>query len=428
MSKRKEMRLKEVERRALEAYSRNNGMVQIAGKVRVRNLADLAVYYTPGVSYPPTLIRKNPALSYKYTGRCNRIAIITNGTRILGLGNIGPEAGLPVMEGKALLFKKFGNVDAFPLAINADSVDKIVAFAKAIEPSIGGINLEDISSPDGFYVFERLQKELGVFVFHDDRHGTAVAVDAALRNAMKLVDKDIREAKVVVNGVGSAGVGIGELILAAGCKNLLMCDSRGLLYKGRKENMNRMKQRLAEHTNPQEIKGQLSDAVRDADVLIGVSCANAFKESHIKAMANKPIVFALANPHPEIVRAHAIRAGAYIVATGESDVPNQVNNLLAFPGIFRGALDIQARKINSAMLLEASRVLSHGVLAKRRTRNHILPNFVDDNITQVIANMAAGVAKVAMKTGVARIRVNPDSIRKSTIEALKRYSKLEKLI
>ena len=425
-SKHRTEKLRDIERKALHAYGSNHGVLQMAGKVRIKDLRDLAVYYTPGVSYPPLQIRRNPALSYKYTGRANRIAIITNGSRILGLGNIGPEAGLPVMEGKALLFKKFGNVDAFPLAINANSVEKIVAFAKAVEPSVGGINLEDISSPDGFYAFERLQKELGIFVFHDDRQGTAVAADAALRNAMKLTNRDIKKAKIVVNGVGAAGVGIGELILAAGCENVIMCDSHGILYKGRKENMNDIKKRLSEHTNPNIVKGQLIDAVKNADVLIGASSANAFKERHIEMMADKPIVFALANPHPEIEHTHALKAGAYIVATGESDVPNQVNNVLAFPGIFRGALDVYARKINSAMLLEASRQLAHGVPSNRREREHIIPNFVDDDIPSITADIAAGVARVAMETGVARIKVDPDEVRKKTKESLENYSRLEK--
>ncbi|MFI5412477.1 MAG: NADP-dependent malic enzyme [Candidatus Micrarchaeales archaeon] len=417
---------KRIEKAALDAYSENKGVIQITGKVRIKSLMDLATYYTPGVSYPPLKIRANKLLSYKYTGRGNRIAIISNGSRILGLGNIGPEAGLPVMEGKSLLFKKFGNIDALPLAIHADSVEKIVAFAKAIQSSVGGINLEDISSPDCFHAFDRLQKELDIPVFHDDRQGTAVAADAALRNAMKIVDKDVRKAKIVINGLGAAGVGIGELLLAAGCKNLVMCDTRGILYRGRIDNMNEIKKRLAEHTNPQGIKGQLSDAVKHADVLIGASSANLFKPSHIKSMTEKPIVFALANPHPEIEHKAALDAGAYIVATGESDVPNQVNNLLAFPGIFRGALDVQARQINSAMLLEASRILAHGVPIHKRKREHIIPNFINEDINSIIANMAAGVAQAAMKTGVARVKVNPDEVRKNTIDALKRYSKLEK--
>ncbi len=417
-----------IEKRALGEYGSHHGVIQVTGKVRIKDLYDLATYYTPGVSYPPLMIRKNKALSFKYTGRCNRIAIVSNGTRILGLGNIGPEAGLPVMEGKALLFKKFGNVDALPLPINAASVDQIVAFAKAIEPAVGGINLEDISSPDCFYAFERLQKELSIFVYHDDRQGTAVAADAALRNAMKIVDKDIRHCKIVINGIGAAGVGVAEIILAAGCKDLIMCDSSGIVYRGRKYNMNQMKARLAQHTNPDNINGQLSDAVRDSDVLIGASSAGLFKPRYIKAMDKRPVVFALANPHPEIDYRSALDAGAYIVATGESDVPNQVNNMLAFPGIFRGALDVQARQINSAMLLEASRLLAHGVPVEKRKREHIIPNFVEDDIRSVMADMAAGVAEVAMKTGVSRVRADPSAVRKRAMDALGKYSKLEDFV
>ena len=417
----------EIEKKALKAYRDNKGVIQIDGKVRVRDLADLAIYYTPGVSYPPRKIRENPMLSYEYTGRGNRIAIITNGTRILGLGNIGPEAGLPVIEGKSLLFKKFGDVDAFPLPIKANSVERIVEFAKAIEPAVGGINLEDTQSPDCFYVFERLQNELNIPVFHDDRQGTGVVAYAALTNALKLVGKDIKRIKIVINGVGAAGVGIGELILAAGGKNLIMCDTRGILYKGRKENMNDIKVRLAEHTNHLQIKGQLEDAVKGADVLIGVSTKGVFKSQYIKAMAEKPIVFSLANPDPEIEYDDAKKAGAYIVATGKSDVPNQVNNVLAFPGIFRGALDVRARKINSAMLLAASKVLADSV-DHHVSKDHIVPNFVANDIAPITANVAAEVAIAAMKTGVARVKVNPEDIRKTTRKALERYSKLEDIL
>ena len=411
-------------RKALEAFRKHKGVVRIMGKVQIKTLEDLATYYTPGVSYPPLQIRKDKALSYEYTGKGNRIAILSDGTRILGLGNIGPDAGMPVMEGKSLLFKKFGDIDALPLAINAGNMDEMVAFAKAIEPVIGGINIEDVSSPNCFSLYDRLQSELEVPVFHDDRQGTGVVADAALRNAMKLVKKEVKNAKIVINGLGSAGVGTAEIILAAGCKNLLMCDTRGILYNGRKDNMNEIKQRLAEHTNPDGIKGQLYDAVKGADVLIGFSSPGAFKPNFIKAMADKPIVFALSNPVPEIEYQNAKEAGARIAATGDSDVPNQVNNMLAFPGIFRGVLDVQARKINSAMLLEASRALAHSV--KPRTPEHIIPNFVDDDIIPITADIAAAVAAAAIRTGVARKKVDPNKVRKDTKERLLRYSRIER--
>jgi malate dehydrogenase (oxaloacetate-decarboxylating) len=413
------------EKKALRAFRKHRGVVRMIGKVRIKTLEDLATYYTPGVSYPPLQIRNNKALAYEYTGKGNRIAILSDGTRILGLGNIGPDAGLPVMEGKSLLFKKFGDIDALPMAINAKNMDEMTTFAKAIEPIIGGINIEDVSSPNCFELYDRLQSELEIPVFHDDRQGTGVVADAALRNAMKLVDKDVRTAKIVINGLGSAGVGVAEIILAAGCKNLIMCDTRGILYKGRVDNMNGIKQRLAEHTNPRGFKGQLQDAVRDADVLIGLSSPGVFKPAHIRAMADKPIVFALCNPYPEMEYNAAKKAGAYIAATGDSDVPNQVNNMLAFPGIFRGILDVRARKINSAMLLEASRALAHSV--KPRTAEHIIPNFVDDDIIPITADIAAAVAGAAIKTGVARRKVDPNRVRKETRERLERYSRLEKL-
>ncbi len=424
--KRNAMKLggRSIEKAALSEFSKHKGVIQIVGKVRVKTLGDLATYYTPGVSYPPLRIREDKALTYEYTGKGNRIGILSDGSRILGLGNIGPDAGLPVMEGKSLLFKKFGDIDALPLPINAHGVDEMVSFAKAIEPVIGGINIEDVSSPNCFTLYDRLQKELGIPVFHDDRHGTGVVADAALRNAMKLVKKDVRKAKIVINGLGSAGIGVAEIILAAGSRNLVMCDTRGILYKGRRDNMNGLKQRIAEHTNHNGMKGQLQDAVKDADVLIGLSVPGAFKSSFIKAMADKPIVFALCNPYPEMRYDEARKAGAYIAATGESGVPNQVNNMLAFPGIFRGILDVRARKINPTMLLEASRALAHSV--KRRAREHIIPNFVDDDIISITADIAAAVAGAAIKTGVARRKMDPDRVRRDTKERLERYSRLEK--
>ena len=411
---------------ALMAHERSMGKIEIIGKVPVTTLRDLAIYYTPGVSYPSLEIKEDKKLSYVYTARANRIAVISDGSRVLGLGNIGPEAGLPVMEGKSLLFKKFGNVDALPLVVRAETTEELVAIAKAIEPGVGGINLEDISSPKCFEVFERLQKELSIPVFHDDREGTAVVTLAALQNALKIVGKEISSAFIVINGAGAAGVGIAQLLLAAGAANIVMCDKRGILYKGRTDNMNNIKELLAEHTNRNLLKGQLVDAVKNCDVLIGASSEGAFNERLIRSMAPRAIVFALANPDPEITYNEAKAAGAEVVATGASNVPNQINNVLAFPAIFRGALDVQARKINTQMLLAAADALSSNVQKAKLNSEHIVPNFSDDDINSITAVVAAEVAKAAMETGVSRIKVDPALIRKNTSVALMRYSKLEK--
>lgn len=420
--------IKNIEELSIKVHEVARGKIEQIGRVQVRNLRDLSIYYAPGVAYVSNAIRANKMLSYKYTARGNRIAIISDGSRILGLGDIGPEAGIPVMEGKALLFKRFGNVDALPLTINADTADQIVEFAKAIEPSVGGINIEDIANTRCFDVFERLQKELSIPVFHDDREGTAVVVSAALENALKLVGKDLKTVKIVINGIGAAGLGIAQLLLASGATNIIMCDTRGILYKGRKDNMTPTKELLAEHTNKSELKGQLADAAKGADVLIGASNRAAFNEFMIKSMATKAIVFALANPEPEISYEKAKEAGAAIVATGASAVANQVNNLLAFPAIFRGTLDAQARKINTAMLQAASEELARSVPKALLSTDHIIPNFVDEDFTEITANIAAAVAKAAIDTGVAGIKVEPSEVKKETKLALKRYLKFEKTI
>ena len=420
--------MRNLEEVSIRAHELSRGKVEQIGRVTIKNMKDLAVFYAPGVAYVSSAIRANKLLSYKYTGRGNRIAIISDGSRILGLGDIGPEAGLPVIEGKALLFKRFGNVDALPLAIEAASTEQIVEFAKAIEPSVGGINLEDISSGKCFDVFDRLQKELNVPVFHDDRHGTAVVVYSALINAMKLVGKDIKSARIVVNGAGAAGTGIAQLLLAAGATNIMMCDGRGIIYKGRNDNMTPTKVLLAEYTNKAQLKGQLADAAKNADILIGASTAGAFNENVIRSMAQNPVVFALAIPEPEISYERAKAAGAVIVATGNSGVPNQVNNLLAFPAVFRGALDAQARKINTAMLQAAGEELARNVKKQLLSIDHIIPNFVNEDITEVTANVAAAVSKSAIDTGVAGIRVDPADVRKNVRLTLKRYSKMETTI
>ncbi len=410
---------------SLKAHAMARGKIEEVGRVPIMNLDDLAIYYTPGVVSSCLAIRDNKDLSYDYTSRGNRIAIVTDGSRILGLGGIGPEAGMPVMEGKALLFKKFGNVDAVPLTIRTTTAEEMISFVKAIEPGFGGINIEDTAPPKCFEVVDRLQKELDIPIFHDDRQGTSVVAYAALKNALRLVGKDLKDAKIVINGIGAAGVGIAQLLLAAGAGNIIMCDTRGILYQGRKDDMNTIKENLATHTNRSSLKGQLEDAVKGADVLIGVSSKGAFSDKMIKAMAPRAIVFALANPDPEIDYGAAKAAGAEIVATGVSDLPNQVNNLLAFPAIFRGALDARARKINTAMLLAAADSLGTGVPKFKLSKDHIIPNFTEDDIISITAEMAVAVARAAVETGVSDSKLDANSIRKNVRGALKRYSKIE---
>lgn len=416
----------DIDKLSLQAHEASRGKIEIIGKVPILSLEDLALYYTPGVGAVSLAIHADKDLSYKYTSRGNTIAILTNGTRVLGLGGVGPEAGMPVMEGKALLFKKFGGVNAVPLCVNAHSAAELIAVARAIEPSVGGINLEDIAPPLCFEVFDALQKDMNIPVFHDDRHGTAVVTLAALRNALKLVGKDIVTSKIVINGIGAAGVGIAQLFISKGAENLTMCDTRGALYRGRTENMSPVKESLAQYTNKAGIKGQLEDVVKGADVLIGASNRGVFTERMIKSMAPNPIVFALANPEPEIDYYRAKASGAEIVATGVSDMPNQVNNLLAFPAIFRGAMEAHARKINTAMLLAASDVLAESIHKKKLSVEHIIPNFEEDDVDLITADMAAEVARVATQTGVYRKKVTPEEVRANVLSSLKRYSKIEK--
>jgi malate dehydrogenase (oxaloacetate-decarboxylating) len=414
--------------RALKAHARLRGKIEIVGRARIKGLEDLAIFYTPGVAYVSNAIRADKSLSYKYTGKGNRIAIITDGSRILGLGDIGPEAGMPVMEGKAMLFKKFGDVNAIPLALSCRTTDEIVAVAKAIEPVVGGINIEDIAPPRCFEVFERLQKELNIPVFHDDRQGTAVVVLAALKNAMKVVGKDLETARIVINGIGSAGVGIAQLLTIAGVTNIIMCDTEGILYKGRKRNMSEIKIDMAEHTNKNMKKGQLADAVRGADVLIGASTMGAFSTKLVRTMAKRAVVFALANPDPELTKDGALKGGVEVFATGQSDSENQVNNLVAFPAIFRGALDANARRINTAMLLAASDVLAQSVDRKKLSKDYVIPNFVQSDLVEITAEVAAAVAMAAVQTGVNGVNVDPNTIKRNVKSALRRYTKIENKI
>ncbi len=344
-------------------------------------------------------IQKDVNKSYDLTRRSNLVAVVTDGTAVLGLGDIGPKAGLPVMEGKSILFKEFANVDAFPICIDSKNVDEIVRTVKLISPGLGGINLEDIGAPRCFEVEERLKKELDIPVFHDDQHGTAIVVLAGIINALKVVNKKIENVKVVINGAGAAGTAISKLLLASGVKNLIACDKVGILYRGM-EKIDDAKTELAQITNPENIKGSLSDALKGADIFIGVSAPGIVTKEMVSSMNSDSILFAMANPVPEIMPEEAKEAGARVIGTGRSDYPNQVNNVLAFPGIFRGALDVRAKEINEEMKLAAAYAIADYVKEEELNENNVIPSALDKNVASKVAE---AIANAARKTGVARV-------------------------
>lgn len=383
---------------SLELHKKNKGKISIKSKVPLKNKSDLSIAYTPGVAEPCRRIAANKEDVYKYTSKGNIVAVITDGTAVLGLGDIGPDASLPVMEGKAVLFKEFADIDAIPIAINSKNVDEIVQTIKLISPMLGGINLEDISAPRCFEIEERLKKELDIPVMHDDQHGTAIVVLAGMINALKLSKKKLSEIKIIISGVGAAGVAIAKLLIRYGAKNVIMADSLGAIYDGRTENMNPMKLAIAKITNPNKECCDLNNVMKNADVFIGVSAPNLLKKEHVESMNPKSIIFAMANPIPEIMPDTAHAAGAFIVATGRSDFPNQINNVLAFPGVFRGALDVRARKINEEMKIAAAEALAR--MVKKPTIEKIIPSPFDKGVVQVVAE---AVKKAAKKTKVNRI-------------------------
>jgi len=392
-----EMTVLEVADRTFAAHE--GGKIEIAGRRPLVNPDQLAIAYTPGVARICLAIADDPLRTHRLTIKHNTVAVVTDGTAVLGLGDIGPEAALPVMEGKALLFRDFGGVNAFPLCLATKDPDEIVAIVKAVAPGFGGINLEDISAPRCFEIEERLRRELDIPVFHDDQHGTAVVILAALTNALKLVGKTAAQLKVVVCGVGAAGVACSRILLAAGVKNVIGCDRAGALYKGRTENMNAVKEWYAAHTNPEGLRGKVSDVVAGADVFVGVSAPGMLTAEDIQRMAPRPIVFALANPTPEIPPEEA-EPYAAVIATGRSDYPNQINNVLAFPGIFRGALDCRARTINEAMELAAARAIAGLVSDAELRADEIIPSAFDPRVCPAVA---AAVQAAAIATGVARL-------------------------
>jgi len=385
---------------ALKLHEENRGKIEVISKTKVKNMHDLAVVYTPGVAEPCRKIHQDVSQVYKYTTKGNMVAVVTDGTAVLGLGDIGPEAALPVMEGKAVLFKHFAGVDAFPICLATKDPDKIVETVTLIAPSFGGINLEDISAPRCFEIEERLKKILDIPVFHDDQHGTAIVVLSGLINALKVVGKDLDKVKVVVNGAGASAIAVLKFIMSAGVKNAILCDSKGTIYEGRKENMNPVKEEMAKVTNRKMIKGALADAIVGADVFLGLSVAGALKPEMVKTMASDSIIFAMANPTPEIMPDEAKKAGARIVCTGRSDFPNQVNNCLGFPAIFKGALKVRASQINEEMKLAAAYALASLISEDELNDENVIANVFDP---RVVEWESEAVAKAAIESGVARI-------------------------
>ena len=386
---------------ALKLHRDNRGKLEVVGKVEVKDQAGLSLAYTPGVAEPCKDIAEDPEKVYEYTVKGNMVAVVTDGTAVLGLGNIGPAAALPVMEGKALLFKSFAGVDAFPICLNTTDVDKIVEIVTMLEPVFGGINLEDIAAPACFEVERKLKERLSIPVFHDDQHGTAVIVLAALLNALKITGKELAELSVVINGAGAAGIAIAKIMLSAGIENIVICDRKGIIYQGRPEGMNWAKEEMAEVTNKENKKGDLAAALVGADVFIGVSTANVVTPEMVESMNKDPIIFALANPVPEIDPKVAKEAGARVVGTGRSDYPNQINNVLAFPGIFRGALDVRATDINEEMKLAAARALAEIIPEEELSADYIIPKPFDPRVAPAVAR---AVAEAARESGVARVK------------------------
>lgn len=407
---------KTLREKALELHK--GGKIEIRSKVPLRNGDDLAIAYTPGVAEACKEIKARPEAVYEYTSKWNQVAIVTDGSRILGLGNIGAEAGLPVMEGKAQLFKTFGGVDAFPICIASQDVEEIVATVRNIAPVFGGINLEDIEVPKCFEVEERLKGELDIPVFHDDQHGTAVVALAGLTNALKVVGKKLKEVKIVVNGVGAAGVAITKLFISAGATDMVMCDTHGALYEGRSEGMKPYKEKMAYVTNKSRIAGALSAVIKGADVFVGASGPGLLTGDMVRSMAPGPIVFALANPVPEILPDEAKKAGARVVGTGRSDFPNQINNVLGFPSIFRGALDVRAREINEEMKMAAAIAIASVI--EEPTEDCVVPDAFNP---EVAPRVASAVAKAAMRTNVARLKVKPEEVARNATFLIDRNRK-----
>lgn len=388
-----------IDERALEQHAAWHGKIEVVSRAAVETADDLAVAYTPGVAAPCLEIQRDPDLSYTYTRRGNLVAVITDGSAVLGLGNIGPVAGMPVMEGKCALFKSFAGIDAFPLCVGTQDVDELVETIRLISGSFGGINLEDISAPRCFEVERRLKEVCDIPIFHDDQHGTAIVASAALINACRLTGRELATARIVFSGAGAAGISIASLMLKLGARDIVLCDVDGALYEG-KPGMNPAQERIAAQTNPRGVTGSLADALADADVFVGVSVAGVLSQDMVRSMAPHPIVFALANPVPEIMPNEARAAGAAVCASGRSDFPNQINNVLVFPGVFRGALDVRARDISDGMMVAATHAIAGMVGEDELRADYILPSALDKRVVPVVA---AAVAEAARAEGLARV-------------------------
>ena len=384
---------------ALDKHKEWHGKIEVVSRASISTPEELAVAYTPGVAQPCLEIQKDVEDSYTYTRRGNLVAVVTDGSAVLGLGDIGPEAGMPVMEGKCALFKTFADVDAFPLCIRSHDVDEIVRTVELLAGSFGGVNLEDISAPRCFEIERRLKEVCDIPVFHDDQHGTAVVTCAALINACKLTGRELGSVKAVFSGAGAAGISIARLMRRMGVRDIVICDRKGAVYEGR-EGLNPVKEEVASWTNREHVAGTLADAVRDADVFVGVSAPGALTQDMVRSMAKDAIVFACANPVPEIMPDEALAAGAAVAATGRSDFPNQINNVLAFPGIFRGALDVRASDINDDMMEAAAYAIAGLVDDERRSAEYVIPGAFDQRVAPAVA---AAVAEAARKSGVARL-------------------------
>lgn len=407
---------------ALKMHKEKQGKIGVYSKVKVQNSTDLSLAYSPGVAEPCLEIYKDESKVYDYTMKGNLVGVISDGTAVLGLGNIGPKAAMPVMEGKALLFKSFAEIDAFPICLNTNNPDKIVEVVKLLELNFGGINLEDIAAPQCFEIEERLRKSCDIPVFHDDQHGTAIVTIAGLINALKLTNKKIEDVQIVVNGAGAAGIAIVKLLLHMHVKNVILCDTKGIVYEQRPIGMNALKEEIARITNIEQKRGRLAEALIDADVFIGVSAAGVVDEDMVRSMNHNPIIFALANPTPEIMPNKAKIAGALVVGTGRSDFPNQVNNVLAFPGVFRGALDVQAKEINEEMKLAAVYAIADLISEEELHVNYVIPNPFDP---RVVPHVAYAVARAAVETGVSRKNISMSKIKNNLFRLTKEINILK---
>lgn len=405
--------MKNLREEALKMHKDHQGKVGVYSKIPVQNGEDLSLAYSPGVAEPCLEIHADESKVYDYTSKGNLVAVVSNGTAVLGLGHIGPKAAMPVMEGKAVLFKSFADVDAFPICLNTTDTEEIIRTVQLLEPTFGGVNLEDIAAPQCFEIEDRLRKTCNIPVFHDDQHGTAIVTAAGLLNALKLNHKKIEDIRVAVNGAGAAGVAIVKLMLRMGVKDVILCDTKGIIYEGRPVGMNPFKDEMAKITNREKKQGTLADALVGADVFVGVSAAGAVTKEMVRSMHRDPIIFAMANPVPEIMPDEAKEAGALVIGTGRSDFPNQVNNVLAFPGIFRGALDVHAKEINEEMKLAAVNAIAGLISDEELNSDYVIPDPFDP---RVAAHVAAAVAFAAMETDVAQRIVNVEDIKKRLLE------------